>query len=105
MNTILPQRSRDAVSLHLVICLIALSIISPSLGQSNPCAAALKDGIYNHFKERTLLQKHSSMMDYLKSNDFEKDVRNNKWGGGLTIPINGIPIGVNANSSTDGFTK
>jgi hypothetical protein len=92
-------------ALTIAVCLVALTMTCPLFGQSNPCAEPLKEGIYNHYKAKTSVHKFSSMKDYFRSNDFEQDVKKGSWGGGITIPIYGVPVGVNANSTNDNFKE
>src|SRR5947209_6379070 len=108
MKTALHARGIRLGARILAIYLINLSIHAPLFGQSNPCAEPfknLKDGIYNRYKEGTSLEKYSSMKDYLKSEDFRQDVKKGGWSGGLTIPIYGKPVSLNAGSSTEKFDE
>jgi hypothetical protein len=85
--------------------LFALLIVGPLFAQSNPCAEPLKDGIRDYYKSATNIEKHSSTKDYFRSQDFKEDLKKGGWGGGVVFPVNGIPVGVNANSSDEDFKK
>lgn len=105
MNTELDAHSTRLGALTLATYFVALSITAPLFGQNNPCAEPLKEGVYNHYRERTSAHKYSSMKDYFKSDEFKEEVKKGGWGGGITIPIYGVPVSANANSSHDDLTK
>jgi hypothetical protein len=105
MKTELHARSIRLGARTLASYFIALSVTGPLFGQSNPCAEALKEGIYNRYKGKTSLNKYSSMKDYFNSQDFEQDVKTGGWSGGISIPIKGVPISLNAGSSSNKFSE
>jgi hypothetical protein len=105
MNRQLHPHSIRGGAVILTAYLITISISGPLLGQSSPCAEPLKEGVYNHYKARTLAHKYGSMLSYFKSSDFEEDVRHNQWGLGITVPVYGVPVSVAANSSDDKFNQ
>src|SRR5436190_20403942 len=98
-------RSIQRGTFTLVTYLIALSTGGSLFGQSNPCAAPLSDGVYNHYKQTGSVQRYSRMIDYFRSDDFEKDVKNNGWSAGITVPIYGVPVSLNGAYNANNFKQ
>ncbi|PYI92581.1 MAG: hypothetical protein DME97_09715 [Verrucomicrobia bacterium] len=88
-----------------VLYVIGISIATTLCGQSNPCLEGLKDGVRDYFQQASYSSKYSNVKEYFKSKDFKEDVKNSKWGGGIVVPVEGVPLGVNANSSDEDFRK
>lgn len=72
---------------------------------SSPCDAALRDGVQNHYASTTSIRQHSSLKSYLTSQSFRSDIRNGKFGAGVTLPVKGVPVTFDANSSEGSFNE
>lgn len=89
-----------------LICVLTGAFSRHVFAQSNnPCALLLQNGLYSEFKITNTGNFSQDFRTYLLSDTFKSDLQNNKWGGSLTIPIEGIPFSIGANASNDDFSK
>lgn len=82
------------VNLILVVILFSFSFL---FGQEG-CDKMLQNGLYEHFKMVNTGSFSSDFKSYLTNSTFTTDLRNGKWGGGITVPIYGKPVTLNANA-------
>lgn len=88
----------------IVVCILML-VAGVSLAQSdNRCEKILQDGLYSNFRITNTGNFNQDFRTYLLSEQFKQDLRQSKWGGSITIPIEGIPISLGANASEAEFS-
>lgn len=72
---------------------------------SQDCDRLLEDGLYSFTKMTNTSSFGVDFRTYFLSETFKTDMRSGKWGGSLTIPIEGVPFSLGANDSEDKFTE
>ncbi|MEE6128382.1 hypothetical protein V2E39_13390 [Chryseobacterium arthrosphaerae] len=72
---------------------------------SQDCNRLLQDGLYSFTKMTKTESFGKDLRTYYLSETFKLDMRSGKWGGSLSIPIEGIPFSIGANDSEEKFTE
>ncbi|HZV69734.1 MAG TPA: hypothetical protein VFG10_09325 [Saprospiraceae bacterium] len=87
---------------NLTLSLAFLCISNLTFTQSSQeCEKFLEDGLYQLIKINTKSSFSSDIWTYFLSQQFRSDLKDGKWGGTLTLPINGVPISIGASSSNE----
>lgn len=73
--------------------------------QAQECDKLLADGLYSFTKMANTNSFSKDLRTYYLSETFKSDMRSGKWGGSLSIPIEGIPFSIGANDSESKFTE
>lgn len=81
-----------------------LMCISASLFAQD-CDKLLQDGLYSFTKMTKTESFGKDLRTYYLSEAFKSDMRSGKWGGSLTIPIDGVPISIDANDSEEKYSE
>jgi hypothetical protein len=84
------------ISIMLVCLIFCLSTFA-----QNDCEKILENGLYEHLKITRANAFSSDFRTYLLSDTFKFDLKNGKWGGSITVPIEGVPVSLGANASED----
>ncbi len=82
-----------------IVVLLILGCKSAAYGQG--CDRLVEDGLYQMIKTTTRTTFNYDMKAYFVSQEFRSDLKSGKWGGSLSLPIEGVPVSINANSSDD----
>lgn len=85
--------------LTLILALLFLNLF----GQD--CDLLLKDGLYAYTQTTTRTSFDQDMKSYFSSETFKSDMKSGKWGATLTIPIEGVPISIGADSDESSFSE
>lgn len=76
-----------------------------AIAQESSCQELLEDGLYS-FTQMTKTESFAKdLKNYYSSEQFKSDMRSNKWGLSLTIPIQGVPFSIGANDSDERFSE
>jgi hypothetical protein len=86
----------------LLLC-TALVICLQTFAQD--CDKLLEGGLYSFTNMTNTGSFSSDLRTYYLSEQFKSDMKSGKWGGSLTLPIEGIPISIGANFSDDQFSE
>jgi hypothetical protein len=70
-----------------------------------PCIGYVQGGLYDTFDIRKSGNFTEDLKTYLSSESFEMDLHSGKWGAGIEVIADGIPIGLSANSESDDLHK
>ena len=62
------------------------------------CEMLLQEGLYKKYSIERGDSFSSDFKRYLISDTFKSDLKNGKWGGSITVPINGTPVTLGANA-------
>lgn len=81
-----------------MLLILVFGVFAHTFSFGQDCEKMLQNGLYEHFKMQNTGSFSSDFKSYLLSSTFTTDLRNGKWGGGITIPIDGVPVSLNANS-------
>lgn len=76
-----------------IICIIILSLNL----QAQDCDKLIQNGLYSFTKMTNTGSFSKDLRTYFLSDQFREDMRHGKWGGSITVPIEGIPITLGAN--------
>ena len=87
-----------------MILLFLLMFINKT-AYSQDCDKLLQDGLYSFTKMTKTESFGKDLRTYFLSESFKSDLRSGKWGGSLTIPIDGIPFSIGANETEQKFTE
>ncbi len=97
--------------LSIVMFTVAMIMVIPwvveGVGQAqepNVCQT-LADSIYSYEKISRKGNTNEDVYEYFQTEAFYEDLRNNKFGAGLSIPIDGVPVQFNANMDKASFKK
>lgn len=63
---------------------------SPNFAQN--CDKLIEGGLYSFTQMTNTGSFSKDLRTYYLSNQFKEDIRNGKWGGSVTIPIEGVPV-------------
>lgn len=80
------------------ILTLMLGLFTYAISFGQDCEKMLQNGLYEHFSMTNTGSFSSDFKSYLTSSTFTTDLKNGKWGGGITVPINGVPVSLSANS-------
>lgn len=81
------------------ILMISLNVFSQD------CDKLLQDGLYSFTKMTKTESFGKDLRSYYLSEKFKSDMRSGKWGGSLSIPIDGVPFSIGANDSEEKFSE
>ena len=90
-----------------LLAIVTLTLaIAPARSQSDhPCGKLLVNGLYNEYKMTNTGNFSQDFKTYLFSDQFRSDLKNGKWGGSITVPIEGVPVTLGANASDQEVTQ
>lgn len=73
--------------------------------EEEPCKLILQNGLYKTFK----IEKHGNFQQDLKtyfaSDEFKRDLQDNKWGGTVGVVIEGVPVEIGASASNNEISE
>jgi hypothetical protein len=69
------------------------------------CDKLLEGGLYSFTNMTNTGSFSSDLRTYYLSEQFKTDMKSGKWGGSLTIPVEGVPISLGANFSDDQYSE
>ncbi len=75
------------------------ALVAGAHAQAALCQRMLEGGLYSNFKFTDTGNFDQDFKTYLFSSQFKEDLKNNKWGGSITVPIEGVPVSLGANAS------
>lgn len=77
-----------------------------SLGiYAQECDKLLADGLYSFTRMTRTDSFSKDLRTYFLSESFKTDMKSGKWGGSLSIPIDGVPFSIGANDSEQKYTE
>lgn len=86
----------------IFIVAATISLLFPCIAQAEfECEKLLQDGLYRHFRMTNTGSFSQDFRTYLLSETFKKDLQKGRWGGSLTVPIDGIPISIGADANDE----
>lgn len=65
------------------------------------CAEILKEGLYQYLTMTRTLDMAQDLRTYLSSDTFRKDLRASRWGGGVSLLLDGLTLGLSASASDE----
>jgi len=71
----------------------------------NECEKLLRDGLYSFTHMGNTGSFNKDIRRYFMSEQFRQDMRENKWGGSLTIPIKTIPFSISSHDNDERYTE
>jgi len=75
-------------------------------GQStSDCDNLLQGGLYSLTKMTNTGSFSQDLRTYYLSEQFKTDIKSGKWGGSLTIPIEGVPFTIGADASDENYQE
>lgn len=87
------------------IFLKAFLLLSLMARAQDPCEKLLQDGLYQKINITTKSSFNQDLRTYFLSEDFKQDVKKGSWGADISIPIEGVPFSLGANSSDEHFSQ
>ncbi|MEO8517521.1 MAG: hypothetical protein ABI426_12275 [Flavobacterium sp.] len=83
-----------------------LTVLLISIGTfAQDCDKLPTDGLYSFTKMTKVDSFSKDLRTYYLSETFKSDMKSGKWGGSLSIPIEGVPFSIGANDSEQRFTE
>jgi hypothetical protein len=85
--------------------ILSLFLLASLSTFAQDCDKLLADGLYSFTKMTNTASFSKDLRTYYLSETFKSDMRSGKWGGSLTIPIEGVPFSIGANDSEEKFSE
>lgn len=89
----------------LKVKLTCLLVLATIYSYSQNCDKLIQGGLYSFTNMVKSGSFSKDLRTYYLSEQFKSDLKNGKWGGSLTIPIEGIPFSIGADFSEDQFSE